>query len=299
MEWTQLIHCAKLTNDEKVVLGIILDYNNLKIEGKWNNTPQKQLIVETNKAKNTIKKVVTSLESKGLIVNEPDVYGSADNYMPIVSNIKALVKGSKNEPKHTGKGQKSTEGRGKKSTNEGSKSNPNTNINNTNTNNANIENCKMDLIDGQSKPTSEVNQTRSVNEEYIDRLEQQFNHIPKTDKTTSPTDQHITSEQIEALDVTMIRKDTIGAILNTIVEASRSEYTFIAAMNKSNEFLQVWRRPMRSICITYHNAHRVLKRGGFSEKKTKYAADTLQTLKSNIIECGGKEMLDECKDIEW
>ena len=95
MEWTQLMHCPKLSNDEKVLLAILLDYHNLKIEGVWNNTPQNQLIQETHRSKNTVKGYISSLQSKGLIIEQLDVYGSANDYTPIISNIRMLIEGSK------------------------------------------------------------------------------------------------------------------------------------------------------------------------------------------------------------
>ncbi len=299
MEWTQLIHCPKLSTDEKVLLAIILDYNNLKIEGIWNNTPQKQLIQESQRAKNTVKGYISSLQSKGLIIEELDVYGSANDYIPIISNIRMLIEGSNNEPVNKGKVQNQNQGKVKNSPKVRSEYAPNTNTNNTNTKNANMREQEIDLSGSTSKPTIEVNETRSVNTEYIDRLEQQFNHIPNEQESTYPISGQITTEQVEALDVTSLKKNTVIGILNTIVEASENEYTLIAAMNKSNEFLQVWRQPNQYICSVYHNAHNLIKEQGnrFSEKKHKYAADTLQSLRNNIITCGGREMLNECYDV--
>jgi len=276
-------------------LSILLDYNNLKIEGVWNNTPQRQLIQETHSSKNSVKAYTNSLQSKGLIIEEPDVYGSANDYIPIISNIRMLIEGSKNEPINNNKVQNLNQSKVKKSTKVRSESASNTKTNNTNSNNANKKVQEIDLSNGTSKPTIQVNETHSVNTEYIDRLEQQFNHIPNDQEYQCPIIGKITTEQVESLDVTSLKKDTVIGILNTIVEASENEYTLIAAMNKSNEFLQVWRKPNNFICSVYHNANSLIKEQGarFSEKKYKYAADTLEILKTNIITCGGKEMLNK------
>ena len=90
-EWTQLLHSPKFTPCEKVVLGIILDYTNLKENKKWNNITLQNLVNETTLNPKTVRKVLNNLERNCFIKKNTNVYKSANDYVPNIASIRNIV----------------------------------------------------------------------------------------------------------------------------------------------------------------------------------------------------------------
>ena len=90
-EWTQLLHSPKFTACEKVVLGIILDYTNLKENKKWNNITLQNLVNETTLNPKTVRKVLNNLERNCFIKKNTNVYKSANDYVPNIASIRNIV----------------------------------------------------------------------------------------------------------------------------------------------------------------------------------------------------------------
>lgn len=269
-EWTQLMHCANLTPNERVVLAIILDYSNLKEDKKWNNTNLKTLINETGLTSKTLRKVLNALECNCFIKKRSDVFKSANDYSPIIPNISKLINGGRTPH--------------------------NTNTNNTNTKNSN-NNILYNNRKIERSSNNGITETRSDSFlDYIDRLEQKFNSVPNMDEDVSPMRMGLTSNQVEELEMANPNKQVRQHNLQALVEASNNPKTFISALNKSIEYLQVWRETPNPISTVYANAKKLIKAqaGVLSEKQIRYAKDQMKHLHNSIIVCGGSETLSEC-----
>ena len=91
-EWTQLLHSPKFTPNEKVTLGIILDYANLKEKNKkWNNVTLQNLTNKTTLNPKTVRKVLSNLECNGFIKKRTNVYKNANDYVPNIEAIRNVV----------------------------------------------------------------------------------------------------------------------------------------------------------------------------------------------------------------
>lgn len=298
-QWTQLSHCANLTPNEKVVLAIILDYSNLKEDKKWNNTNFKTLINETGLTSKTLRKVLNTLEYDGFIKIESDVYRSANDYSPIIPNILELINGGKIPPNEDTMREKLPHHTGKNSLNNEGKIPSNTNTNNTNYNNSNnsiYNNIIYNNKEIERSSNNEVTETRSDSLDYIDRLEQQFNSVPDVDEAVSPMRMELTSNQVDELEMASPNEQVIQRNLQILVNASNNPKTFISALNKSIDYLQVWRTAPQSICTVYVNAKKLIqgKADVLSEKQIKYAKNQMKRLHDFIFACGGAETLMEC-----
>lgn len=314
--WTQLLHCENLKPKEKVVLGIILDYNNLKNEGKWNNTTQQTIIKETSLSKPTVRQILSALKDKGLVKITNDVYRSADDISPIPQNIELLLGGKETCPITTpnrernlpkiGKetcpisnqemGKELTQDRERNLSEVGKETYPNTNNNNTNTKKSNIYNTNIEVNEEtECKPISEANNAGIEFLENIDRLEQQYNYIPTDDRAILPRTGGISAQQVKDLNVSASNKKTLWNNLQTLVKASEDPKVLITSLLKCNDFLLVWRKANQPICKVYANALQAVQDEGsrLTSKQRPYAKDLLKQLEENIIKCGGAEMLNE------
>lgn len=294
-QWTQLSHCANLTPNEKVVLAIILDYSNLKEDKKWNNTNLRTLINETGLTSKTLRKVLNTLEYDDLIKIESDVYRSANDYSPIIPNILKLINEGKTPPNEDTMREELPQYTGRNSLNNGGETPPNTNINNTNTNKSN-NNMIYNNKEIERSSNNGITETRSDSLDYIDRLEQQFNSVSDVDEAVSPMRMELTSNQVDELEMASPNEQVRQRNLQFLVNASNNPKTFISALNKSIDYLQVWRTAPQSICTVCINAKKLIqgKADVLSEKQTKYAKNQMKCLHNSIIACGGSEMLSEC-----
>lgn len=199
-----------------------------------------------------------------------DVFKSANDYSPIIPNISKLINGGRTPH--------------------------NTNTNNTNTKNSN-NNILYNNRKIERSSNNGITETRSDSFlDYIDRLEQKFNSVPNMDEDASPMRMGLTSNQVEELEMANPSKQVRQHNLQALVEASNNPKTFISALNKSIEYLQVWRETPNPISTVYANAKKLIKAqaGVLSEKQIRYAKDQMKHLHNSIIACGGSETLSEC-----
>ncbi len=168
-----------------------------------------------------------------------------------------------------------------------------------------------------NNPNKPVNNPRSANLDYIDRLERQFNGIsnkptetetqnpkatanPKTTATQNPktggkylsANPNLTSDYIKSIPCMYINL----SILNDLIEASKRPTLVIDAMEKSIELLHTYRGGKGTglfyIAQVYDRASQTIKsKNGMSEKQLKLATDKLAALKKDIVDCGGAEEL--------
>lgn len=90
-QWTQLARVKEIKGNELKALIIILDYHNLKCDGLWNNTPQCVIQKEMGFPRKTLYRVLKSLEDKGFISIQQNVYESADDIVPNIEYINNLI----------------------------------------------------------------------------------------------------------------------------------------------------------------------------------------------------------------
>ena len=153
-----------------------------------------------------------------------------------------------------------------------------------------------------NNPNKPVNNPRSANLDYIDRLERQFNGY--TDATSPNAEDNpkglvlsanpnLTSDYIKSLCCVNPHKSN-PSIMFDLVEASKQPILVIDAMDKSIEWLQAYRDKGMNYFIAqaYVNASNTINsKNGMSEKKHNYAIDRLANFKNAIIACGGREMI--------
>lgn len=102
-QWTQLARVKEIKGNELKALIIILDYHNLKCDGLWNNTPHCVIQTETDYPRKTLYRILKSLEDKGVISIQRNVYESADDIVPNIEYINNLINESKMTPIHVSK----------------------------------------------------------------------------------------------------------------------------------------------------------------------------------------------------
>ena len=88
----KLLHSeGKLKSSQKLALAIIMDYQNLKDNGSWNNTPLSKLSKEVGVTERNTQYVLKDLEKMGLIAKKANAHKRANDYIPNIEAISNLI----------------------------------------------------------------------------------------------------------------------------------------------------------------------------------------------------------------
>ena len=205
IQWSQLIMCDKIKPNEKVVLMVILNCNNMG----WSYIAHSEIMRQSGLKETSVKEAIKSLRKMGLITKVKTDINNMNNYIASGVNLASLItSGSKSDPLNT------TE------TTSGSKNNPQVgrktpdiyNINKNKRNNNNYNNSTSRYM-------------VSVNENSKKYVKTELVSIPTNDNLTDGTLNYVCSRD-------GLIEDAIGSIptaqdttpIRTLREADEWEY---------------------------------------------------------------------------
>ena len=97
-QWSQLIMCDKIKPNEKVVLMVILNCNNMG----WSYIAHSEIMRQSGLSESTTKRVLTKLKKIGLINEVKSDVNSMNNYIVSVFNLNGLIKNETHENSQVG-----------------------------------------------------------------------------------------------------------------------------------------------------------------------------------------------------
>ena len=295
-KWTQLLNCKELNGNERIVLTLILNYHNID---NWNNTSLRTLKKDCGMAINTIKKHIKALEDKGLIKTVISSYkksfNATNDYLPNYETIQQMIDGHvskhvSNDMEHVSKHVSNDtehvsnfdiehvskidnkdniiyntikENKKEKREKENRKEKPENPVNGNQKSNfiSDSDNKVKINPNNMNNPNKPVNNPRSANLDYIDRLERQFNGIsnkptetetqnpkatanpkttatqtPKTKRKYAPANPNLTTEYVRSLNCLFPENNPY--ILNDLIEAAKQPTLVMDAMDRAIEWTQ-------------------------------------------------------------
>ena len=96
--WSQLIMCDKIKPNEKVVLMVILNCNNMA----WSYIAHSEIMRQSGLSETSVKEAIKSLRKMGLITKVKTDINNMNNYIASGVNLASLItSGSKSDPLNT------------------------------------------------------------------------------------------------------------------------------------------------------------------------------------------------------
>ena len=98
IQWSQLIMCDKIKPNEKIVLMVILNCNNMA----WSYIAHSEIMRQSGLKETSVKEAIKSLRKMGLITKVKTDINNMNNYIAIGVNLASLItSGSKSDPLNT------------------------------------------------------------------------------------------------------------------------------------------------------------------------------------------------------
>lgn len=204
--WSQLIMCDKFKPNEKVVLMVILNCNNMG----WTYIAHSEIMRQSGLKETSVKEAIKSLRKMGLITKVKTDINNMNNYIASGVNLASLItSGSKSDPLNT------TE------TTSGSKNNPQVGRKTPDIYNIN----KKDIVNNMDYNNSTSRYMVSVNENSKKYVKTEVVSIPTNDSLTDGTLNYVCSRDgliEDAIATIPTAQDTTP--MRTLREADEWEY---------------------------------------------------------------------------
>ena len=97
-QWSQLIMCDKIKPNEKVVLMVILNCNNMG----WTYIAHSEIMRQSGLSESTTKRVLTKLKKNGLINEVKSEVNNMNNYIVSGFNLNGLIENEVHENNQVG-----------------------------------------------------------------------------------------------------------------------------------------------------------------------------------------------------
>lgn len=205
-QWSQLIMCDKIKPNEKVVLMVILNCNNMG----WSYIAHSEIMRQSGLKETSVKEAIKSLRKMGLITKVKTDINNMNNYIASGVNLASLItSGSKSDPLNT------TE------TTSGSKNNPQVGRKTPDIYNIN----KKDIVNNMDYNNSTSRYMVSVNENSKKYVKTEVVSIPTNDSLTDGTLNYVCSRDgliEDAIATIPTAQDTTP--MRTLREADEWEY---------------------------------------------------------------------------